>query len=102
MRSPAVVSLALLVPPLFAADIPPPTGGAIVAADAKWEVLFTRSAKISGGLTEGPAAAPDGSIYFSDIPVGNDKGMTARSPDDKSLFHMFSIYVAGAAFHCAL
>jgi hypothetical protein len=28
--------------------------------------------------------------------IGNDKGMTARSPDDKSLFHMFSIYVAGA------
>jgi hypothetical protein len=27
--------------------------------------------------------------------IGNDKGMTARSPDDKSLFHMFSIYVAG-------
>ena len=50
--------------------------------------------------------------------IGNDKGMTARSPDDKSLFHMSSICVtgaltghrqdttdtstAGAAFHCAL
>jgi hypothetical protein len=50
--------------------------------------------------------------------LSNDKGMAARSPDDKSLFHMFSIYVAGtltgyrqdttdtstagAPFHCAV
>lgn len=78
MRSLAAVSLALLVPPLLAADMPPPSGDAIVAKDAKWEVLFTRTAKITGGLTEGPATAPDGSIYFSDIPVGDDKGMILR------------------------
>jgi gluconolactonase len=61
-----------------AADIPPPTGAAIVASDAKLELLFTRSAPIKGGLTEGPAVAPDGSIYFTDIPYGSDKGMILR------------------------
>jgi gluconolactonase len=59
-------------------DIPKPIGDAIVPADARLELLFTRSAKINGGLTEGPAVAPDGSIYFSDIPVGKDKGMILR------------------------
>lgn len=61
-----------------AADIPKPTGGDIVSPDAKLELLFTRSANISGGLTEGPAVAPDGSIYFTDIPVGKDAGMILR------------------------
>jgi gluconolactonase len=41
-------------------------------------VVFTRTAPISGGLTEGPAAAPDGRIYFSDIPFGKDRGMILR------------------------
>ena len=52
---------------------------AIVPRDAKLEgPLYTRSAPIKGGLTEGPAAAPDGSIYFTDIPNGPDKGMIVR------------------------
>jgi gluconolactonase len=55
-----------------------PTGESIVALDAKLELLFTRSAPINGGLTEGAAVAPDGSIYFSDIPFGSDKGMILR------------------------
>src|SRR5947209_3053298 len=59
-------------------ELPKPTGDSIVSADAKLELLFTRSAPIHGGLTEGPAVAPDGSIYFSDIPVGDDKGMILR------------------------
>ncbi|MBY0231333.1 MAG: SMP-30/gluconolactonase/LRE family protein [Gemmataceae bacterium] len=50
----------------------------IVPKGAKLEKLFTRSADIKGGLTEGPAVAPDGSIYFSDIPFGKDKGMILR------------------------
>ncbi|HEX7446103.1 MAG TPA: SMP-30/gluconolactonase/LRE family protein [Pirellulales bacterium] len=50
----------------------------IVAADAKLELLYTRSEPISGGLTEGPAAAPDGSIYFTDIPEGEDAGLIVR------------------------
>jgi len=58
--------------------IPRPTGESIVSPDAKLELLFTRSAPITGGLTEGPAVAPDGSIYFSDIPFGKDKGMILR------------------------
>ena len=61
-----------------AADLPKPTGDAIVSPDAKLDWLFTRTAKIEGGLTEGPAVAPDGSIYFSDIPMGSDKGMILR------------------------
>ena len=50
----------------------------IVPDGAKLEKLFTRTAKITGGLTEGPAVAPDGSIYFSDIPFGEDKGQILR------------------------
>ncbi|HVX15027.1 MAG TPA: SMP-30/gluconolactonase/LRE family protein [Pirellulales bacterium] len=50
----------------------------IVPSDAKLELLFTRSAPIMGGLTEGAAVAPDGSIYFTDIPEGKDKGMILR------------------------
>jgi gluconolactonase len=74
-----VVSLLLLLPALSpAADIPPPTGDAIVPEGAKLELLFTRTAKIAGGLTEGPACGPDGCIYFSDIPFGKDKGLIMR------------------------
>ena len=57
---------------------------AAVAADdlvppgAKLELLYTRTAPIQGGLTEGVAAAPDGSMYFSEIPFGEDKGMIMR------------------------
>ena len=58
-----------------------PTLGAeaeVFPKDAKLELLFTRSANIHGGLTEGPAAAPDGSIYFTDIPFDKDAGMILR------------------------
>jgi gluconolactonase len=47
----------------------------IVPEGAKIELLYTRTAKINGGLTEGPAVAPDGSIYFTDMPFGADPGM---------------------------
>lgn len=71
---------------LCAADVPPPTGDAkIVAPDAKWERVYTRTAPIQGGLTEGPAVAPDGSIYFSDIPFGDYGGLIVRfDPKSKS------------------
>lgn len=59
-------------------ELPPPTGEKIVPAGAKLERLFTRTAPIRGGLTEGPAVAPDGSVYFTDIPLGTDKGMILR------------------------
>ena len=50
----------------------------IVPAGAVPELLFTRTAKLNGGLTEGPAVAPDGSIYFTDMPFGSDPGMILR------------------------
>jgi gluconolactonase len=79
----AMRTLSLLLPLLSAnivtaADLPKPSGDSIVSADAKLELLFTRTAPIHGGLTEGPAVAPDGSIWFSDIPFGKDKGMILR------------------------
>lgn len=67
-----------------AAELPAPTGTAIVDPAAKLELLFTRSAPIEGGLTEGPAVASDGSIYFSDIPMLKGRGMILRfDPDSK-------------------
>jgi gluconolactonase len=79
MRLLAVLTICLLLwPSAVRAQVPKPTGDIIVAPDAKLELLFTRTAKIAGGLTEGPTAAPDGSIYFSDIPFGKDKGMILR------------------------
>lgn len=60
------------------ADLPAPSGDTIVDPKAKLEKLFTRTAKISGGLTEGPAVGPDGCIYFSDIPMGKDAGMILK------------------------
>jgi gluconolactonase len=77
MRACAVLAL-LVASAATAADLPKPTGGAIVDPEAKLELLFTRSASIQGGLTEGCALAPDGSIYFSDIPLGADKGQILR------------------------
>jgi gluconolactonase len=55
-----------------------PKSSPLVDPDAQFERLFTREADIEGGLTEGPAVAPDGSIYFTDIPFGSDKGMIMR------------------------
>jgi gluconolactonase len=74
----AFALLALVSSHVRAEDLPKPTGEDIVSPDATLELLFTRSAPIKGGLTEGPAVAPDGSIYFSDIPFGPDKGMILR------------------------
>ena len=74
MEKKALSLLLLLVVclPSPAAIAAPTTG--IVPANAKLEHLFTRSAPIRGGLTEGPAVAPDGSIFFSDIPMGKEGG----------------------------
>jgi gluconolactonase len=75
---PFAVSCLLFVSSVRAAEVPRPTGNSIVPPNAKLELLFTRSAPIHGGLTEGPTVAPDGTIYFSDIPFGSDKGMIMR------------------------
>ncbi len=50
----------------------------LVPPGSKLELLYTRSAPIRGGLTEGVAVAPDGSMYFSEIPFGEDKGLIMR------------------------
>src|SRR5438105_8723767 len=79
MRLRTLTSLCLILASVRAfAEIPNPTGDTIVSPDAKLEKVFERKAPIKGGLTEGPAVAPDGSIYFSDIPFGRDKGMIMR------------------------
>jgi gluconolactonase len=74
----ALSCLFLVAAHVVVEDVPKPTGKDVVDPDAKLELLYTRSAPIKGGLTEGPTAAPDGSIYFSDIPFGKDKGLIVR------------------------
>lgn len=74
----SVIAGLLLTVSGSAGELPVPTGAGIVSPEARLELLFTRTANIKGGLTEGAAVAPDGSIYFSDIPFGSDKGMILR------------------------
>lgn len=50
----------------------------IFPTDAELELLHTRQVKLNSGLTEGPAVAADGTIYFTDMPFGNDNGMILR------------------------
>ncbi|HVC97287.1 MAG TPA: SMP-30/gluconolactonase/LRE family protein [Pirellulales bacterium] len=68
------LSIALIASALAAG----PTGESIVPEGAKLELLYTRTADIEGGLTEGAAVAPDGSIYFTDIPLGEPSGLIVR------------------------
>lgn len=81
---PCLVIGFLCASPLMA-ELPKPSGDSIVDPEAKLELLFTRSLPIKGGLTEGPATAPDGCIYFSDIPIGSDKGAIMKfDPQSKT------------------
>lgn len=50
----------------------------IVPKGAQLELLHTREVKLNSGLCEGPAVAPDGSIYFTDMPFGKDNGRILR------------------------
>ena len=70
-----VVAMSLTPPVVHAQDS---TTNPIFADGAKLELLYTRTAKINSGLTEGPAVAPDGSIYFTDMPFGKDNGLIMR------------------------
>ena len=72
-----VFLLALVVASL-ASEIPPPSGDGIVDPLAKLELLYTRQETDKGGLTEGPAVASDGTIYFSDILHGTNQGLILR------------------------
>ncbi len=54
-------------------------GNPIFPNGAQLELLYTRTAKLNSGLTEGPAVAADGSVYFTDIPFGEkENGMILR------------------------
>lgn len=55
-----------------------PAEHAIFPKGAELELLHTRQVKLNSGLTEGPAVAPDGSLYFTDMPFGTDNGMILR------------------------
>lgn len=52
----------------FGAERPPSGPAPLIPSDARLETLWSE-----GEFTEGVAAAPDGRIYFSDIPSGADK-----------------------------
>src|SRR5262245_18108869 len=92
MKALACIPLALLVVALVSAEevLDRPSGAAIVSPDAKLELLYTRTAPFEGGLTEGPAVAPDGTIYFSDIPFGTDKGLIVRFDPHTKKTEVFS------------
>ncbi len=74
----ALPLLLLCLPAAAQEELPAPTGDAIVDPDARFEILYTRPETDKGGLTEGPAVAPDGSIYFSDILRGENRGRIHR------------------------
>ncbi|HEY2840450.1 MAG TPA: SMP-30/gluconolactonase/LRE family protein [Pirellulales bacterium] len=76
MRTPMLIVLTLFT--AFCSSALRAAENPIVPDGAKLELLFTRTAKINGGLTEGPAVAPDGSVYFTDMPFGADPGMILR------------------------
>ena len=79
MRICSVFITALIcVPSALGQELPAPSGDSIVGPDARFEILFTRAEADKGGLTEGPAVGPDGSIYFSDILRGENKGRIHR------------------------
>jgi gluconolactonase len=50
----------------------------ILPAGSVLELIHSRQVKLNSGLTEGPAVAADGSIYFTDMPFGTDNGMILR------------------------
>jgi gluconolactonase len=87
MHRPALPVTAMLILGMgtmtAAADDPVPPG-------AQLELIYTRSAPIKGGLTEGVAAAPDGSMYFSEIPVGEDRGMIMRFDPKRKTTSVFA------------
>src|SRR5262249_51220028 len=57
-----------------------PTGedNPIVPKGARLELVHLRQAPLNSGLTEGPAVAPDGSIYFTDMPFAKGNTMILR------------------------
>ena len=66
------LALALCAGAAFAQDLTPTGDKSILSEDARLEVLFD-----GAFFTEGPAVAPDGSVYFSDITMSEPSGMQA-------------------------
>ncbi len=86
-------SFLVLVPGISAEvldTLPEPTGDSIVDPRARFEVLYTRAETAAGGLTEGPAVAPDGSIYFSDILRGENHGRIHRFDPGSGTVEIFA------------
>ncbi|HTU26231.1 MAG TPA: SMP-30/gluconolactonase/LRE family protein [Pirellulales bacterium] len=65
---------------LIVGAVAEPPDNPIFAPDAALERIFERTARLNSGLTEGPAAAPDGTIYFTDLPFG---------PEDETMIHRY-------------
>jgi gluconolactonase len=75
LNAAGVLLAAILAPRAPAAPVDvEPADNPIVAKGAELELLYTRQAKLNSGLTEGPAAGPDGSVYFTDMPFGAEDG----------------------------
>ena len=72
MKGIAVLALALMAGTVFAQDMAPSGDPSIIAKGVKLEVLFD-----GAFFSEGPAVAPDGSVYFSDITFTAGSGMQA-------------------------
>jgi gluconolactonase len=72
------VSLGLMIAAGNSATTAEPAENPIFPKGAKLELLHSRQAKLNSGLTEGPAVAPDGSVYFTDMPFGKGDGMILR------------------------
>ena len=72
-----ILALLLLAGSALAADLPRPTGSSVVSPDAKLTLLY-EGPREAQAMTEGPAAAPDGSIYFTFIGFGEEKGKIHR------------------------
>jgi gluconolactonase len=70
--------VAVVSAPICGASVAEPREDPIIPEGAALELLHTRKAKLNSGLTEGPAVARDGSIYFTDMPFGKDNGMILR------------------------
>ena len=90
IRRSTALALVFLTPSWGQEELPAPSGETIVAPDARFEVLYTRPETARGGLTEGPAVAPDGSIYFSDILRGENHGRIHRFDPESRKVEMFA------------
>ncbi|MCY4597040.1 MAG: SMP-30/gluconolactonase/LRE family protein [Bryobacterales bacterium] len=90
IRRSTALALVFLTPIWAQEELPAPSGETIVAPDARFEVLYTRPETAKGGLTEGPAVAPDGSIYFSDILRGENHGRIHRFAPESRKVEMFA------------